>query len=312
MTALTRSPACGRSSATPKPWPRCTLCDLFAGDRDRFARFSLCLDDLLLDYAKNRITGETMGLLFDLAHAAGLEDWRTRMFSGDRINVTENRAVLHVALRNRSNRPIVVDGRDVMADVSAVLAKMRSFSEQVRSGAWRGHTGAAVIDIVNIGIGGSDLGPCMVCEALKPYQRPDLPPHFVSNVDGAHLHDTLAPLDPARTLFVVASKTFTTQETMTNAASARAWLVERLATRLRSRNISSRSRLTPQRSRRSASAPRTCSSSWAWSAAAIPCGQRSGCRSRLPSDSHASRSCSEARTSWTSTCAPRRSSAPCR
>ena len=169
-----------------------------------------------------------MGLLFDLARAARLEDWRARMFAGDRINVTENRAVLHVALRNRSNRPIVVDGRDVMADVNAVLAKMREFSEQVRSGAWRGYTGAAVTDVVNIGIGGSDLGPCMVCEALKPYQRPDLRPHFVSNVDGAQLHDTLAPLEPAHTLFVVASKTFTTQETMTNAASARAWLVERL------------------------------------------------------------------------------------
>ncbi len=228
MAALTRSPAWRALERHAEAMAAVHLRDLFAGDGDRFARFSLRLDDLLLDYAKNRITGETMGLLIDLARAARLEDWRARMFAGDRINVTENRAVLHVALRNRSNRPILVDGRDVMADVNAVLAKMRDFSEQVRSGAWRGHTGAAVTDVVNIGIGGSDLGPCMVCEALKPYQRPDLRPHFVSNVDGAQLHDTLAPLEPAHTLFVVASKTFTTQETMTNAASARAWLVERL------------------------------------------------------------------------------------
>ena len=228
MAALTRSPAWRALERHAEAMAAVHLRDLFAGDRDRFARFSLRLDDLLLDYAKNRVTSETMGLLFDLARAADLESWRARMFSGDRINVTENRAVLHVALRNRSNRPIVVDGRDVMADVNAVLAKMREFSEQVRNGAWRGYTGAAVTDIVNIGIGGSDLGPCMVCEALKPYQRPDLRPHFVSNVDGAQLHDTLAPLEPAHTLFVVASKTFTTQETMTNAASARAWLVERL------------------------------------------------------------------------------------
>jgi glucose-6-phosphate isomerase len=228
MAALTRSPAWRALERHAEAMAAVHLRDLFAGDRDRFARFSLRLDDLLLDYAKNRVTSETLGLLFDLARAAALEDWRTRMFAGDRINVTENRAVLHVALRNRSNRPVVVDGRDVMAEVNAVLAKMREFSEQVRSGAWRGHTGAAVTDIVNIGIGGSDLGPCMVCEALKPYQRFDLRPHFVSNVDGAHLHDTLAPLEPAHTLFVVASKTFTTQETMTNAASARAWLLERL------------------------------------------------------------------------------------
>ena len=217
------------------------LRDLFASDGDRFARFSLRWDDLLLDFAKNRVTAETMGLLVDLARQAELEAWRTRLFSGDRINTTEGRPVLHVALRNRSNRPILVDGRDVMADVNGVLAKMRDFSERVRSGAWRGHTGEVVTDVVNIGIGGSDLGPHMACEALKPYQRggaraaegdsPDqgpLRPHFVSNVDGAHLLDTLAPLDPARTLFVVASKTFTTQETMTNAASARSWLVQRL------------------------------------------------------------------------------------
>jgi glucose-6-phosphate isomerase len=204
------------------------LRDLFVSDPDRFARFSLRLDDLLLDYSKNRITEETLRLLLDLARQADVEGWRDRMFVGDRINTTEDRAVLHVALRNRSNRKILVDGQDVMPAVKAVLAQMADFSERVRSGAWRGHTGATITDVVNIGIGGSDLGPLMVCEALKPYQRQGLRPHFVSNVDGAHLVHTLAGLDPARTLFVVASKTFTTQETMTNAASARAWLVERL------------------------------------------------------------------------------------
>jgi glucose-6-phosphate isomerase len=228
MSGLTRSAAWRALERHADAMAGVHLRDLFAGDDDRFARFSLRLDDLLLDYAKNRVTEETLRLLRDLARQAELEAWRTRMFSGDKINTTEHRAVLHVALRNRSNRPILVDGRDVMPDVNAVLAKMRDFSERVRSGAWRGHTGEVVTDVVNIGIGGSDLGPHMACEALRPYQRPDLRPHFVSNVDGAHLLDTLAPLDPARTLFVVASKTFTTQETMTNAASARTWLVEGL------------------------------------------------------------------------------------
>jgi glucose-6-phosphate isomerase len=228
MSALTRSAAWRALERHAEAMAAVHLRDLFAGDRDRFARFSLRLHDVLLDYAKNRVTDETMGLLLDLARAAGLEAWRARMFEGDRINTTEHRAVLHVALRNRSGRPILVDGRDVMPDVHGVLARMRDFTDRVRSGAWRGHTGEAVTDVVNIGIGGSDLGPHMVCEALRPYQRPDLRPHFVSNVDGAHLLDTLAPLDPAHALFVVASKTFTTEETMTNAASARRWLVERL------------------------------------------------------------------------------------
>jgi glucose-6-phosphate isomerase len=228
MSGLTRSAAWRALERHAEAMAGVHLRELFAADPDRFARFSRREGDLLLDYSKNRVTEETIGLLLDLAREGELEAWRARMFAGDRINTTENRAVLHVALRNRTNRPIVVDGRDVMADVNAVLAKMREFSEQVRGGAWRGHTGEAVSDVVNIGIGGSDLGPLMVCEALRPYQRPDLRPHFVSNVDGADLLDTLAGLDPARTLFVVASKTFTTQETMTNAASARLWLVERL------------------------------------------------------------------------------------
>jgi glucose-6-phosphate isomerase len=241
MSGLTRSAAWQALERHAEAMAGVDLRELFAADPDRFARFSLRAGDLLLDYSKNRITEETIGLLLDLARQGELEGWRARMFAGERINTTENRAVLHVALRNRSDRPILVDGQDVMPQVNAVLARMRDFSERVRGGAWRGYTGEVVSDVVNIGIGGSDLGPHMVCEALKPYQRGEaqaaegdsphqgpLRPHFVSNVDGAHLLDTLATLDPARTLFVVASKTFTTQETMTNAASARRWLVESL------------------------------------------------------------------------------------
>ncbi|WP_457092443.1 glucose-6-phosphate isomerase [Microvirga sp. P5_D2] len=204
------------------------LRDLFAQDPERFRRFSLHIDDLLLDYSKHRITAETMSLLLDLARSVDVEGWRDRMFAGEKINTTENRAVLHVALRNRSGRPILVDNVDVMPGIEAVLEKMRLFSERIRSGDWRGATGETITHIVNIGIGGSDLGPVMACEALKPYQRSDLRPHFVSNIDGAHLTHTLTRLDPARTLFIVASKTFTTQETMTNAASARAWLTAAL------------------------------------------------------------------------------------
>ena len=204
------------------------LRQLFAQDPARARRFSLRLDDLLLDFSKNLATEETLRLLLALARDADVEGWRGRMFAGDEINVTEGRAVLHVALRNRGGRPITVDGADVMPAVDAVLERMGDFSAQVRGGAWRGHTGATITDFVNIGIGGSDLGPLMVCEALKPYQNADLRPHFVSNVDGAHLSDTLAGLDPARTLFIVASKTFETDETMTNASSARAWLVAAL------------------------------------------------------------------------------------
>jgi glucose-6-phosphate isomerase len=199
--------------------------EMFAQDPRRFDRFSLRLDDILLDYSKNRVTEPTMGLLFALAREARLEEWRERLFAGDKINSTESRAVLHVALRNRSNRPILVDGADVMPGVNAVLAHMRRFSDAVRSGAWTGHTGQRICDVVNIGIGGSDLGPVMVCEALKPYQRPDLRMHFVSNVDGTHLAEVLKRVRPETTLFIVASKTFTTQETIANARSARAWLV---------------------------------------------------------------------------------------
>ncbi len=203
------------------------LRDLFAADPARFDTFSRRFDDILLDFSKNRITSETVGLLLQLAEQAGLPDAISRMFSGDRINQTEDRAVLHVALRNRSNTPVLVDGQDVMPEVNDVLNRMKSFTERVRSGEWTGYTGAAITDVVNIGIGGSDLGPVMVTEALKPYANDQkLRVHFVSNVDGVHIYETLQTVRPETTLFLIASKTFTTQETMTNAQSARQWFLE--------------------------------------------------------------------------------------
>ncbi len=201
--------------------------DLFAEDPQRFNRFSIRFGEILLDYSKNRITAETVRLLTDLAEECGLRDAIAGMFAGDRINETENRAVLHTALRNRKNKPVYVDGRDIMPDVNAVLAKMKNFSERVRSGAWKGFTGKSITDIVNVGIGGSDLGPVMVTECLRPYARPGLRIHFVSNVDGTHVAETLKPLDAETTLFLIASKTFTTQETMTNAFTAREWFLKR-------------------------------------------------------------------------------------
>ncbi len=205
-----------------------SLRTLFASDPGRFDRFSLRLDDVLLDYSKNLISAETLDLLLALAREQGVESWRDRMMGGEPINTTENRAVLHVALRNRANRPVLVDGADVMPDVNAVLAKMKAFSDAVRDGTWTGVTGKRVTDVVNIGIGGSDLGPVMVSEALKAYHQDGLHLHFVSNVDGTHITETLRRLDPETTLFLVASKTFTTQETLTNARTARGWLVEAL------------------------------------------------------------------------------------
>jgi len=198
---------------------------LFAENPERFRNFSVRFNDIFVDYSKNRITAETLKLLRELAEACGLKDAIDRMFAGDRINETENRAVLHTALRNRANTPVYEDGKDVMPEVNAVLAKMKGFAEQVRSGAWKGYTGKRITDIVNIGIGGSDLGPVMVTECLRPYAQPGLRVHFVSNVDGTHIAETLKPLDPQTTLFMIASKTFTTQETMTNAFSAREWFL---------------------------------------------------------------------------------------
>ena len=201
------------------------LRELFAQDPGRFDRFSLRLDDILFDYSKNRITQTTMDLLMALARQASLDSAIEAMFNGAKINTTEDRAVLHVALRNRSNRPILVDGKDVMPEVNAVLAKMRTFSEAIRSGAWKGYTGQAITDVVNIGIGGSDLGPKMVTRALTPYGKAGLRVHFVSNVDGTDMAETLKRMSPATTLFLVASKTFTTQETMSNANTARQWFL---------------------------------------------------------------------------------------
>lgn len=201
------------------------LRDLFALDSQRFERFSVNACGLLLDYSKNRLTSDTITMLQQLATEANLQDWITRMFQGEKINNTEQRAALHVALRNRSNRPILVDGEDVMPKVNVVLAKMRQFSDSVREEKWRGYTGKPIESIVNIGIGGSDLGPAMVTRALKAYHHSRLQAYFVSNVDDAHLGEILAELDPETTLFIIASKTFTTQETIQNARSARQWLV---------------------------------------------------------------------------------------
>jgi glucose-6-phosphate isomerase len=200
--------------------------DLFQQDPERFDTFSLKFQELLLDFSKNRITQTTMTLLRDLAEQAGLKAWIEKMLTGEKIIVTENRAVLHIALRNRSNRPIMVDGQDVMPEVNAVLDHMKRFSHAVRSGAWTGYTGKPVTDIVNIGIGGSDLGPVMVTEALKPFAQEGLKAHFVSNIDGTHIAETLKRLRPDTTLFTVASKSFTTQETLTNAHTAKAWFLK--------------------------------------------------------------------------------------
>ena len=227
MAALTTLPVWQALCRHQKTIAASNMRDLFAQDTNRFNKFSFQLDDMLFDFSKHRINDETLPLLLQLAREAHLENWRDRMFAGEKINITENRAVLHTALRNRSNRPVLVDGVDVMPEVNAVLAQMRDFSEKVRSGAWLGYTGKRITDVVNIGIGGSDLGPVMVCDALKPYASADLAVHFVSNIDGAHLMRALEKCQPETTLFIVASKTFTTQETMTNAISARTWFLNK-------------------------------------------------------------------------------------
>ena len=225
MAALTTLPVWQKLCQHQKSMVSIHMRDLFAADKNRFDKYSLKLDDILFDFSKHRINDETLPLLTQLAREANIEGWRDRMFAGEKINITENRAVLHTALRNRSNTPVYVDGHDVMPDVNAVLAQMRAFSTKVRNGEWTGYTGKRITDIVNIGIGGSDLGPVMVCDALKPYASPELQVHFVSNIDGAHLMRALEKCNPETTLFIVASKTFTTQETMTNATSARTWFL---------------------------------------------------------------------------------------
>jgi glucose-6-phosphate isomerase len=200
--------------------------EAFQADPERFTKFSLSFNDILFDFSKNRITEETLPLLLALAEKADVKKKTEQMFTGEKINITEKRAVLHTALRNRANTPVFVDGEDVMPKINRELEKIRLFSEKVRSGEWRGYTGKKIQTIVNIGIGGSDLGPKMICTALKPYSRPDLDIHFVSNVDQAHLVVTLEKIDPETTLFIVASKVFNTLETMTNANSAKRWFLQ--------------------------------------------------------------------------------------
>ena len=202
-----------------------TIQELFAQEKDRFNKYSLTFnDEILVDFSKNNLTQETLGLLRQLSEECGLVQAKKAMFDGEKINRTENRAVLHTALRNRANTPVLVDGKDVMPEVNAVLAKMKTFCARVISGEWKGYTGKAITDVINIGIGGSDLGPYMVTEALRPYKN-HLTMHFVSNVDGTHIAETLKKVNPETTLILVASKTFTTQETMTNALSARDWFL---------------------------------------------------------------------------------------
>jgi glucose-6-phosphate isomerase len=200
--------------------------DMFLKDSGRFSKFSLTFEDITVDYSKNIVSGRTLKMLIELARECHVRDAIEKMFSGEKINETEGRAVLHTALRNRANTPVYVDGTDVMPEVNAVLEQMKSFSERVISGDWKGYSGKAITDIVNIGIGGSDLGPLMATEALLPYKKPHIRAHFVSNVDGSHIAETLKRLSPETALFMVASKTFTTQETMTNAHTARKWFLD--------------------------------------------------------------------------------------
>ncbi len=202
------------------------LKEWFAEDPERFQKLSIEFEEILVDFSKNRIEEETLRLLLQLAGELKLKEAIKAMYSGEKINETENRAVLHIALRNRSKDPIYVDGKDVMPEVEAVLEKIKSFVHQLHAGHWKGFTGKLVKDVVNIGIGGSDLGPVMVTEALQPYQKSFLRPHYVSNIDGTHIQETLSKLNPETTLFVIASKSFTTQETMTNAQTAREWFLQ--------------------------------------------------------------------------------------
>lgn len=228
MSTLTKSPAFRALASHQTELAAVAVRELFEADPGRFERFSLDLGEVVFDYSKHRITERTIELLADLARQQRLSERIEAMFGGQAINETEGRAVLHVALRGRPDAPVLVAGRDVMPDVLAVRAKMRAFVERLHSGAWRGHTGKPLTTLVNIGIGGSDLGPMMVTEALRPYWRAGMAAHFVSNVDGTHLAETLRRVDPETTLFLVASKTFTTQETLANAESARAWLIKEL------------------------------------------------------------------------------------
>ena len=226
MSQINQSPIWQALNQHKKDIESISLREMFKSDPERFNQFHIQFNDLLLDYSKHHISKETISLLVKLAKEVDLENWRDRMFEGEKINSTEHRAVLHTALRNQNQTPIMSDGEDVMPKVKNVLKKMRRFSEEVRSGQWKGFTGKPITNVINIGIGGSDLGPTMVCQALKPYGSKTITPYFVSNVDGADLSQALEKCNPETTLFIVASKTFTTQETMTNAFSARDWFLK--------------------------------------------------------------------------------------
>lgn len=225
-TSPAKLPAWIKLQAHRKQWEGRHLRDLFAQDDSRFQKYSQKFDDFLLDYSKNYLTEETMALLLQLAEEAGLPEWTEKMLAGEKINHTESRAVLHIALRSNGKRPMMVDGKDVMPAVKKVLSQMRSFSDAVRNGSHAGFTGKQITDVVNIGVGGSDLGTAMVCEALSPYASNKINVHFLSNIDGNHFQQIAKQVHPETTLFVVASKTFTTQETMVNAQSAKQWLVD--------------------------------------------------------------------------------------
>ncbi len=226
MSELTNSPAWKALKSHHESVKNIEIKDLFTSDGNRFTTFSTRFNDILIDYSKNRITSETISLLVNLAKEAEVKERTEKMFTGEKINFTEKRAVLHTALRNRSNKPVYFEGKDVMPDINKVLAQMKIFTEKVRTGHWKGYSGKAITDVVNIGIGGSDLGPVMVTEALKPYSKQGFNVHFVSNVDGTHIVEALKNLNPETTLFIIASKTFTTQETLANAESAKAWFLK--------------------------------------------------------------------------------------
>jgi glucose-6-phosphate isomerase len=224
--SFTAAPAFSKLSNHYNEMSQLHMKDLFKTDPERASKFSLKFEDILFDYSKNNINETTIKLLLELAQELDLKDAIQQMYAGAVINENENRAVLHTALRNKNNKPVLVDGKDVMPEINRVLDQMKSFSGQVISGTWKGYTGKAITDIVNIGIGGSDLGPVMVTEALKAYGKKNIQVHFVSNVDGTHIAETLIGLSPETTLFIIASKTFTTQETMSNAHTARNWFLE--------------------------------------------------------------------------------------
>ena len=225
MSKLSNSPAWHALQAHQETMADTHMRDLFASDPKRFEKFSLLFNDILFDYSKHRVTEETLHLLLNLAQERDVKGWTEKMFNGEAINFTENRSVLHTALRNRSKHPVLANGKNVMPDINEVLGRMRKFSNDVRNGEWKGFSGKAITDVVNIGIGGSDLGPAMVTEALLDYQRPNINFHFVSNIDSTQMFETNRHLNPETTLFIIASKTFTTQETMTNARSAREWFM---------------------------------------------------------------------------------------